>query len=329
MIFFRMLFCWVKSRVRLNRPSWIDSKKFCQFEMKKWMSGHSKPHLTRSIMLASKTALRLRIHGTRLRCPSFHSKVTVSSSLIIDSSFERRSRRRVDGVSSVRSFARSSAPTDESPADKAVTFIITVGYEAEVAKGVVKALQESGLSGEALLATARQLAGRWEVGEDEGLEALAASVKMTLQRTEGKEMVSLKIVPPNSWHSAEGEEGMEDDYDTMMTRAFPVQAFEGTSLTDVAKFGTGEGASTLGEYIECACSGIMACSTCHVVLDDKWFEKVGPPGEAEQDMLDLAYSPRDTSRLGCQIVLTKELDGMVVKLPKGANNLMDFVPFED
>ena len=216
-------------------------------------------------MLASKTALRLRIHGTRLRCPPFRSKVTISSSLI-DSSFERRSRRRVDGLSSVRSFARSSAPTDESPADKAVTFIITVGYEAEVAKGVVNALQESGLSGEALLATARQLAGRWEVGEDEGLEALAASVKMTLQRTEGKEMVSLKIVPPNSWHSAEGEEGMEDDYDTMMTRAFPVQAFEGTSLTDVAKFGTGEGASTLGEYIECACSGIMVLINVIVIL---------------------------------------------------------------
>jgi 2Fe-2S ferredoxin len=97
----------------------------------------------------------------------------------------------------------------------------------------------------------------------------------------------------------------------------------------VAKFGTGEGASTLGEYIECACSGIMACSTCHVVVDEKWFDKVGPPCEAEQDMLDLAYSPRDTSRLACQIVLTKEWDGLVVKLPKGANNLMDFVPFED
>ena len=73
----------------------------------------------------------------------------------------------------------------------------------------------------------------------------------------------------------------------------------------------------------------MACSTCHVVIDEKWFDKVGAPCEAEQDMLDLAYSPRETSRLGCQIVLDKTLDGLVVKIPKGANNLMDFVPFQD
>jgi len=115
----------------------------------------------------------------------------------------------------------------------------------------------------------------------------------------------------------------------MMSRAFEVEALEGTSLTDVAKFGDGEGASTLGEYIECACSGIMACSTCHVIVDDQWFQKVGEPTEAEQDMLDLAYSPRDTSRLGCQIVLDQKLEGLVVKIPKGANNLMDFVPFQD
>ena len=232
----------------------------------------------------------------------------------------------------VRSFARSSADTNSKPEDKAVTFIVSVGYERPVAQGVVDALKESGLSGEALLVTARQLAGRWEVGEDEGLEALAASVKMTLSKTEGKEYVKLFVVPHSAWNSAEGDEDEDvddDDYDNMISRAFPVEALEGTTLTDVAKFGTGEGASTLGEYIECACSGIMACSTCHVVIDDKWFDKVGPPCEAEQDMLDLAYNPRETSRLGCQIVLDKRLDGLVVKIPKGANNLMDFVPFQD
>ena len=226
----------------------------------------------------------------------------------------------------LRLFARSSADTNSTPEGKAITFIVSVGYERPVAKGVVDALKESGLSGEALLVTARQLAGRWEVGEDEGLEALAASVKMTLSKTEGKEYIKIFVVPHNSWNSAE-ENKHESivDYD----RAFPVEALEGSSLTDVAKFGTGEGASTLGEYIECACSGIMACSTCHVVIDEKWFDKVGSPSEAEQDMLDLAYSPRETSRLGCQIVLDKTLEGMVVKIPKGSNNLMDFVPFQD
>lgn len=154
---------------------------------------------------------------------------------------------------------------------------------------------------------------------------------MTLAKTEGKKTIKIYVVPPNSWNSAEGEEEDEEtiDHNTMMSRAFEVEALEGTSLTDVAKFGEGEGATTLGEYIECACSGIMACSTCHVIVDNEWFEKVGKPCEAEQDMLDLAYSPRDTSRLGCQIVLDATLDGLVVKIPRGANNLMDFVPFQD
>ena len=232
-----------------------------------------------------------------------------------------------------RYLARSSDPCDETPEDKARTFVISIGYDYKIAQGVVDALSEGGLSGEALLATVRSMAGRWEVGEDEGLEALVASVKQNLALTEGKGMVKIWCVPPNAWSSGEGEEAnvaneTEGDREVMMSRAFPVEALDGTSITDVAKFGEGEGASTLGEYIECACSGIMACSTCHVVIDPTWIEKVGKPSEDEQDMLDLAYSPRETSRLGCQVIITKDLEGMVVRLPKGANNLMDYVPFE-
>jgi ferredoxin len=98
----------------------------------------------------------------------------------------------------------------------------------------------------------------------------------------------------------------------MMTRAFTVQAMTGLTLTDVAKFGDGAGASELGDALECACAGIMACSTCHVVIDPDWFDKVGEPCEDEQDMLDLAYAPRCTSRLGCQIKLDESMDGMVI-----------------
>ena len=50
----------------------------------------------------------------------------------------------------------------------------------------------------------------------------------------------------------------------------------------------------LGAYLECACGGVMACSTCHVILDEKLFELVGPPCEAEQDMLDLSFGATDT-----------------------------------
>ena len=100
-------------------------------------------------------------------------------------------------------------------------------------------------------------------------------------------------------------------------------------MTDVSKFGDGEGADVLGEMIECSCSGIMACSTCHVVVHSDWFEKVGKPTEAEEDMIDLAYNAQETSRLGCQIILKPGLQNAIFKIPRGANNMMDFIPFED
>jgi 2Fe-2S ferredoxin len=218
-----------------------------------------------------------------------------------------------------RSFARSSEPSDETPADKARTFLVSIGHDNRIAKGVVDALVQNGMSGGMLLSTIRELAGRPEVGEDNGLEALVASVEQESARSEGKQEVSFWCVPYPAWLNE----------DTMMKSAYQVRAFEGMTLTDVAKFGDGYGASVLGEQIECACSGIMACSTCQVVIDDAWFDKVGEPGEAEQDMLDLAYEPTGKSRLGCQVVLSKELDGLVVKLPKGANNIMDPIPFQD
>lgn len=65
------------------------------------------------------------------------------------------------------------------------------------------------------------------------------------------------------------------------------------------------------------------------VRPGKWFEAVGDPSEAELDMIDLAFDPVDTSRLGCQLVLSPELDGLEVKIPGRSNNLMDHIPFPD
>lgn len=76
--------------------------------------------------------------------------------------------------------------------------------------------------------------------------------------------------------------------------------------------------------IEGACEGSLACSTCHVILDPDWYAKVSEPSEDEEDMLDLAFGLTRTSRLGCQIVMTEELDGLTVSLPKETHNfLMD------
>ena len=75
-----------------------------------------------------------------------------------------------------------------------------------------------------------------------------------------------------------------------------------------------------GVDIEGACEGSLACSTCHVVVDPAWFTKLAKPTEDEEDMLDLAFGLQQTSRLGCQIVMTQALDGLVVKLPEGTRN---------
>ena len=67
--------------------------------------------------------------------------------------------------------------------------------------------------------------------------------------------------------------------------------------------------------IEGACEGSLACSTCHVIVDPEWYELLKEASEDEEDMLDLAFGLTETSRLGCQIIITEELDGLTVRLP--------------
>ena len=74
--------------------------------------------------------------------------------------------------------------------------------------------------------------------------------------------------------------------------------------------------------IEGACEGSLACSTCHVVIDPEWYELLQPASDDEEDMLDLAFGLTATSRLGCQIIITEELDGLTVRLPKSTRNLL-------
>ena len=67
--------------------------------------------------------------------------------------------------------------------------------------------------------------------------------------------------------------------------------------------------------IDADCGGSCACATCHVYVDEKWFDKLPDIENAEQDMLDMAFEPKKFSRLGCQITITKDFDGLVVKMP--------------
>eukprot|EP00124_Ichthyophonus_hoferi_P002090 Ihof_evm2s131 gene=Ihof_evmTU2s131 len=75
-----------------------------------------------------------------------------------------------------------------------------------------------------------------------------------------------------------------------------------------------------GVELEGACEASLACSTCHVYVDPVSYDKLPEPIEAEEDMLDMAVFVKESSRLGCQLTLTKELEGMTLELPKATRN---------
>ena len=68
--------------------------------------------------------------------------------------------------------------------------------------------------------------------------------------------------------------------------------------------------------IDADCGGSMACATCHVYVDDKWFDKIPKAEDAENDMIDMAFEPKKNSRLSCQIIVSDELDGLEVTTPE-------------
>lgn len=94
-----------------------------------------------------------------------------------------------------------------------------------------------------------------------------------------------------------------------------VEAPEGLSVLEIAH------KNNLA--LEGACEGSLACSTCHIVVDPEWFDRLQEPSEDEEDMLDLAFGLTKTSRLGCQILMSNALDGLVVRLPEGTRNALN------
>jgi ferredoxin len=91
-----------------------------------------------------------------------------------------------------------------------------------------------------------------------------------------------------------------------------IEAKPGSRLLDVAW--------AVGQPLEGACEGVMACSTCHVIVDKADFEKLPRASDEEEDLLDLAAHATRTSRLACQIILTKDMETLDVRIPAGAKN---------
>ena len=93
-----------------------------------------------------------------------------------------------------------------------------------------------------------------------------------------------------------------------------VEAQSGQRLLDVAW--------AVREPLEGACEGVMACSTCHVIVDEADFERLPEATEEEEDLLDLAAHATRTSRLACQIILTDDMESLTVRIPREARNWM-------
>jgi len=92
-----------------------------------------------------------------------------------------------------------------------------------------------------------------------------------------------------------------------------VDAYVGESLLQVAQRNDIE--------LEGACEGVCACSTCHVIFpDEDLFDRLEEASEDEEDMLDMAFGLQETSRLGCQIIIQKDMDGMEIEIPPATRN---------
>jgi 2Fe-2S ferredoxin len=95
--------------------------------------------------------------------------------------------------------------------------------------------------------------------------------------------------------------------------------FEGTPRTVEGEIGSTVMETAIKNNIpgiEAECGGACACATCHVHVDEAWWGAVGMPSPMEEDMLDFGYDVRSNSRLSCQIKVTADLDGLVVRTPE-------------
>lgn len=197
----------------------------------------------------------------------------------------------------------SSLPRKTDPVHQ---FLVERGYRDALAEGIISAVTQAGCGN--VLQTLRDLAGSGSADSDR-LQDIARAIAREQARTEGKARIPFTVHGPQVELHCEG--------------------WEGQTIYDYVKDGTGPNADALANLLECACSGNMACSTCQVYIDKEWMPIVGEPSPSEQDMLDLAYNPQPNSRLGCQVRLSKSLKGLSCTIPQGANNLFDSIPFGD
>eukprot|EP00555_Chaetoceros_dichaeta_P005527 CAMPEP_0198256722 /NCGR_PEP_ID=MMETSP1447-20131203/6554_1 /TAXON_ID=420782 /ORGANISM="Chaetoceros dichaeta, Strain CCMP1751" /LENGTH=235 /DNA_ID=CAMNT_0043943421 /DNA_START=304 /DNA_END=1011 /DNA_ORIENTATION=- len=229
----------------------------------------------------------------------FYHHGVASSPSPSSSSSTTTTTRNTSGNDATQQFSSSSRndddDDDEEEVDPSIEYLTSLGHkDARLQEGMKDALK--GVFGNNIAVSHLKSLG------EEGLKALANSVQQQLALTnnDGDELSVHVDVPHHNF-------------------SFDLNVKEGENFMQSAKEGNGR--ELLGEYLECVCGGTMSCATCHIILDADSYAKLDPPIDAECDMLDLAFEPTETSRLGCQVVMTKELGNrLVVTIPSGMNN---------
>lgn len=214
----------------------------------------------------------------------FVLKLQNSSQLAVKSFKEAFRNRR---PTSLQAFHSSTGSHQSRNANK--EYLVSLGYSGPEIDGVLKAFPSG------VYTSVSELQSLGPVGLQSLVEAVRRDLAAQSQKPRSPVNINLRL--PNK-------------------NVLKIEALEGDSLYDLV-----QSHSELGRYFECACKGIAACSTCHVIVDPDYAGKLPEPEESEADMIDLAWGASETSRLGCQIRLTKAIDGITVTIPDQSNNL--------
>ncbi|KAI3660534.1 hypothetical protein MP638_000991, partial [Amoeboaphelidium occidentale] len=126
-------------------------------------------------------------------------------------------------------------------------------------------------------------------------------------------IVSRRLVPLRRLSTAANKKTLHVTFVTPENEEITCNAAEGDNLLDIAHENDVE--------LEGACEASLACSTCHVIVEEPFYKMIPEASDDENDMLDLAFGLTETSRLGCQVKLTKTLDGIRVRIPSATRNM--------
>lgn len=149
--------------------------------------------------------------------------------------------------------------------------------------------------------------------------ALARCIQPSLYRGPARPSAAIrlfsasKISSHGHIHKPKPGEELHITFITKDGEQISLEAAEGDNLMDIAQ--------AHGLDVEGACGGSCACSTCHMIIDPEFYDTMEEPSDDENDMLDLAFGLTETSRLGCQVKMSKDLDGVRVALPAMTRNL--------